>query len=674
MYKSKKRVYILALILGFLLCVVVLGALFWVNRDNANSLVRSAEDRQTDRRHQGVSDTDSARSLGQDGSTVTYDLLAAIIDENRSLFDQKRAILRVVAGASEQELVDIFRDARQRSLALRPFNSMDWVQSVVLTKLITENSQRAQSLIEESDDQDAESILYFVMREWDQVHSSEAITLLSPLEHSLRIRGLRGLIDGGNYLSRTELLAIGTALGFEEDVVTEMLDRRRLAQKQITFLGLKAEFETLDLSDIFQLHNITQNAVSYVRAEGLDSLESVLELFDTRSTESTSPLFGNMLDSYRSNIVEDISWDDPEEAFEYVVRLDEEIDEDLLTAVCEVWFATDPGALWIRLSGKEFAGVQDQITENIISGLSWAEPDLLLVSIDEFPSEFHDQVYLQVAQRAATDSPGEALALLAETSVWPETPVDRSRPGEFSPRNWRIKQIVGDAAQADPLLTIEWLNSDASQLDDETRQQYLDDVFQAWTRSDPDSAFEMALQAPVKEGSVGLEATVVSWLSHQNVDGAIALLPRVREGKTRLEAYRDVAWQLEEQDRISEAVQLGDDLPEKDREEYLQSLAFSVGTRTPYDHLEAGIRQLPTTELKSEAARSALLTSFAGSIMSPDFTDKEVNQLKTFLRDDDKVMVEAMESFDLEGMRDKLPETLPDSDEELKDLLEDTDL
>ncbi|MXZ56464.1 MAG: hypothetical protein F4227_06210 [Gammaproteobacteria bacterium] len=157
----------------------------------------------------------------------------------------------------------------------------------------------------------------------------------------------------------------------------------------------------------------------------------------------------------------------------------------------------------------------------------------------------------------------------------------------------------------------------------------------------------------MKEGKTALEATVVQWLAYGDVDRAITLLPRVREGESKLEVYKSIAGQLEEEDRISEAIQLGDQLPEDQKEDFLQRLSLNVAHRAPFSHLEAGIRELPTKELQSRAARSAMM--FSGTFMLPELSEHERGQLKEYLTDDDKTIVEMVESVALDSLKEDLP-------------------
>ena len=652
MNQPNKRFYIFAaFILGFLLCVgiLILGALFWAKRDNSSTLARNGEVLRSDHNE----DLRSVEWQRQNSTSKTYSSLSDIANEYSGLFDMKRAMLNLVDGATEQELVGMFRESLDSPMDLGSINTTHWLQSVVLTQLLNINETKVSNVIAQLNDHSAESVVYGIMQEWSQVHVNEAIRFLTSLDSGLRSIGFQGLIAGSSFLSRAELLAMGSELGYEEEYVTSLIDRRQIALERVSLNDLKSEFERrVDADDIRHLYQLKQKALSYVLAEGLDSLPPVLELFDSLPMDNMSSMFRSMSDWFRADLVSDISQDDPEGVFEYILRLDEDIDTELLSAVSEVWFATDPKALWNRLSGEDLSSVQEEVTEDVIRHWCSQQPDIALVSINEFPTKYHDDVYLEVAKGMTDDDPVAALELLLLTSVWPETPPDSSRTGDSSYRpprpNFSIKQIVSDATKADPIATIEWLNSEASKLDDSTRQQYLDEVFKGWSSSDPERAFEMALQTPLTDGESGLEATVVGWLSFNDLDQAIALLPRVREGETKAEAYQKIARRLEDQDRLSDAIQLGNDLPENDREEYLDSLASSVGTRTPFKYLEAGIRELPSQELQSRAASAAFM--FSGTAMHPDLTDQQQSQLKEYLTADDarfvKVMVDIKKKSD----------------------------
>ena len=186
MNQTKKRVYIAALVIGFLLCVGVLGALFWGNRDNSSTFARNAETQRSDLSE----DPQSVRSQRQDSFSTTYSSLSDVSNEYSNLFEMKRAMLHLVDGATEQELVGIFRESHESPLILGSINTTHWLQSVVLTQLLNVNEATVWILIEQLDEQSARSVVYGVMQEWNQVHANEAIRFLSSIDNGLRSLGI----------------------------------------------------------------------------------------------------------------------------------------------------------------------------------------------------------------------------------------------------------------------------------------------------------------------------------------------------------------------------------------------------------------------------------------------------------------------------------------------------
>ena len=130
-----------------------------------------------------------------------FDSLKAI----NNLFDLKRSLLSLVDGATEQELVGLFRESREYPMAFNSIATTHWLRSIVLTKLMKIDAERAHSLIAQLDEQTAEIVLFGVMREWNQMHMNEAVKFLAAFDEGLRRLGLVGLIDGNSKLAHANL-------------------------------------------------------------------------------------------------------------------------------------------------------------------------------------------------------------------------------------------------------------------------------------------------------------------------------------------------------------------------------------------------------------------------------------------------------------------------------------
>ena len=635
--------YVITITGGLILCAGLLGTILLLQQENkSQEIEQNAAVSLDDHGDQDTFVSNNPELQPRFASSATKDSRSKLQRESDEIFSSKRDLLRVVNEATEDDLVVMFLGSLENPIVLNSINSTRWMQSVVLTKLVNGNVHRATSMLDHLDDNTAKTLLLGVMREWNRVHVPEAVKLLASLEDSLKKRGFQGLIDSRNFLSRTKLLEIGTKIGFEETYVTNLFDQTQTAETALSWKELEKEFESVDVIDDSVLWPLSSKATNYVLAEGLDSLPTTLELFDKLSQHAKSLADRLDLDISRTRVVEIISNDDPKRVFEFVVQLSDNIQVDLLSAAAEVWFAVDPDALWTRLSEPDLKGVKHEVTQNVIRRLSYGKPEVVLHSLEVIPSEYHDQAYLNIAQGMWYDAPFEALRFLPYVSDWS----DQDFSTGYSVKAYTIQEIISYAAEADPMATLEWINSAESQLQDSLKQSYFLEVFISWAKSEPEKAFEVAVQTPIKDGEIGLEATVVKWLTFSDVDQAMTLLPRVREGESRKDAYQSVAWELEKEDRIADAIHLGNQLSELEREEYLETLAFSVGRRTPFSRLEAGIHELPTQELQSEAASTAIHMN--GLPMQNDLTDQQIDQLKEFLTDDDRMRVDIILNRDEE--------------------------
>ena len=643
MSQTEQRNVIIALTIGVMVCVGC-GTFLLMRPDSDSHVVeQNAVAPQETVGDEDLLDSESPTPQPQSKSSSIEQSRSESQNENNDTFDSKHALLNVVDQANEDELAAMFIESLENPMVFESINATYWMQSVVLTKLVNLDINKAKSLLNRLSGRTAEIFLYNVMDEWNRVHVSEAIKLLASLEGSLQEQGFQGLVDGGKFRSQSKLIEMASTIGLEQEFVTDLQDRQQTAQVQVTWGELEQEFENIDFTDSSNLLQLPHTAANYILSTGLDSMPEVLGLFDKLLQNNLSDSDRLTLKAHRRSVVSEVSYNDPEGVFEFMVPLEKEKDLDLLSAAAQVWFWVDPDALWDRLNAVDLRGVKRKITQDIIRYWSWREPDVVLISLKTLPPEYHDQTYLDIAQGMWYDTPFKALKLLPLIADW-STSQHQDVFGKSSMMSFSIEQIISNAAEAAPLATIEWINSNESQLHDSMRTKYLDDVFESWSQTDPIRAFEMALKMPLREDEIGLEAKVLQTLVYSDLDRAIALLPRVREGETKVYSYGRVSRKMANQDRIAEAIQLGEDLPEIERGEFNQNLASHVGHRTPFDRLVSGIGQLPTLEMKSQAASTAIYTK--GLPMSNDLTDSQVNELKEFLTDDERKRVEIILEFD----------------------------
>lgn len=654
MSQFEQRHVVVALTIGLVVCIGC-GTFLLLRPDRDSNVVE--QNTTTPQDIVGNEDLLASMSPGarpQNESSTIQQSRSESLRENNNTFDSKHTLLSVVDNATEDKLIGMFIDSLENPMVFESISSTYWMQSVVLTKLVNIDINTTKSLLDQLSGRSAETVLYGVMCEWNRVHANEAIKLLASLDTDLKEQGFRGFVDGGNFISRAKLVEIGTAIGLEKEFVANLFDRQQTAPVQVSRKELEREFENIDLADHLILEQLSEKAANYILATGLDVLPEVLNLFDEFSAHNMSDADRFNMKASRTRVVSYVAKDDPEAVFDVVAPLATGADVNLLSAVAQVWFSVDPNALWNRLSESNLSGVKHEVTQDVIRYWSRIEPEVVLVSLNTVPSEYHDQVYLDVAEEMRNDSPFEALTLLPLIDEWSAPEHEAGFMHDTSVKSAlkraTIKQIISNSSLTNPVATIEWINSEESQLHESMKFEYLDEIFDRWSQSDPDKAFDMALMMSLNDDEQGYELTVLESLIKTDLDRAIALLPRVRTGETKAHIYGQISWEMEAHDRILEAIQLGDDLPEHDRDKFRQSLASRVGRRTTLDHLVSGIQQLPTLELKSEAASTAI--HMKGLPMSNNFTDSQVDELKQFLTDDDRRRVEIILKYDADDSED----------------------
>ena len=185
------------------------------------------------------------------------------------------------------------------------------------------------------------------------------------------------------------------------------------------------------------------------------------------------------------------------------------------------------------------------------------------------------------------------------------------------------------------------------------RSELLSSIMYNLVRADPELAMSTALAQPIDEeksgfgmfgrGGMGMELSVISTLAFSDVDKAIELLPRVREGPTKLMSYQMVAQSLLMEDEIDKAFNMVQQVPESDREKLYQAISTSWVATDPKGMLNS-MDRFPSKEDRSRAA--ALLVST--NQYSKTLSDEQIEEAKKHLTDEH---ARAIEKGDLEVLQ-----------------------
>ena len=190
--------------------------------------------------------------------------------------------------------------------------------------------------------------------------------------------------------------------------------------------------------------------------------------------------------------------------------------------------------------------------------------------------------------------------------------------------------LVNSWAEKDALAALDWVLTDPFVDEISYRQSLLRPVLYFLARTNPDLAMDTALEQPLGRSRVGAEAHLIGSLAWRNlVDTAIKLLPRTREGNTRLNAYQSVGFTLLMRGEIDRAFSLGNDLPENNIDKYQYEIIERWAHR---DHSAVydNISRLRSKKLQSIAAYMLI------SNQRNRMTNEQLREVANYLTDDQR--------------------------------------
>ena len=220
---------------------------------------------------------------------------------------------------------------------------------------------------------------------------------------------------------------------------------------------------------------------------------------------------------------------------------------------------------------------------------TWArsDPRTLLEHLPNLSEDIRSMARQEAIQGIARISPREAIELIS------------MEQGEVGVE---VATAVGYwMSQHDAREALNWALTDT--LVDEHRFDVLQRMMTALVAEDLDLAMRTALDQPVSQWGQALESSVVrNLIASERFDEAISILPRVREGSVKLQAYAEVGTELALNGDTEKAFDLAEDLADTQREAFYERLLSRWAATNPQG-LANSLEQLPSQKRKLQAAR-----------------------------------------------------------------------
>ena len=306
--------------------------------------------------------------------------------------------------------------------------------------------------------------------------------------------------------------------------------------------------------------------------------------------------------------------------FEQAVQLFHETARPVLFEYAAQWSYLDPTSALEAMSNVPFDQLRKRLEELVIETWIGDRPMEVVQQLHLLPLEYREVALAEGIWMMSARHPKETTEYLDEISD-PET-------------KWNIMgNLLQNWAREDIEEAFVWFleNADLKLPSGRSRASLLQDLLYRVRPDTAPSLVELALKYPVDETGSGWEGSIVGSIAHQDITKARELLPQVREGPGRLNAYVAIGLTYFRQDRnMNSAIELTEELPEEDHAEFYGKLLPRLSPQVAYEHID----NVPTPEAQAKAALGLLQRS-AKSENSP-YTDEQINYLKSFLTEKER--------------------------------------
>lgn len=520
-----------------------------------------------------------------------------------------RAAYDLIGDADEDKLIDLFDQVSQRKYAEREASTKTELVSLISTRLAGMSLDKTVVLYESQPPEVAKLMLYGVMQTWANTDYDEAVKFALKQDVSVHAVALKGIVDASPSVSSSALMQLGAELGdiaYVERALAHRQLEMDLADPDQAWSNLIND-QTLNLEENHYRVKLVANAL--IDKHGATEIDDIL-------SSIPSPKLSFDL---RKSILSHVALSDPETAFNIALDTPNDVFGTILTAVINTWATTDPENALARVRALEPSKVRDRLQHKVVSSWVQLNSEQFADSLDDIPVELHDTARLSLVRQLSKDSIDDALAVLLDIQ-------------DITTQEEAAISIVDVWMDLNPEEAFDWALSSAENV--QYRDQLVDSFLVKLSKKDADKAFDFALSQPItEERGVGLEAVVLDAIAHTKTEHAFSLLDRVRPGNTLLAAFESVSTGLIYDLRTDEALALGKQLPEQDRESFYNSIAFDIVTQEPPKTIVELISTIPVREARATMAEHAL-RFHRFSFDKPLYSEDEIEKLMQYVTSD----------------------------------------
>lgn len=553
-----------------------------------------------------ASSADRSGSVVRETAKLTHSLSYSLADiaKLNSPLERSTALHNVLSEANEVQVLELLDQSKQLDSPARV-----QTQAVILQKLVRVNPSRALTQIAEFNKPNSSDVLSAMFSEWAQFDLNEAISHATDLDSSEKQAALEGILQEKIDLTDQKRLEIAQQLGNEQyaiNVITLEKLTTSVAEPEEVWNEIAQEAQ----KDSNQLELLTQVAQIWVEKQGLAALDHIFASLDNKRTKSHISIA----------VFRELAQTNPRAAFEYGMNSDDIWADTAEVIVVAEWVEFDPqGALEAVISMPEIESNPFTFRQ-LVETLATHNPRAILEELDSLPNNMVKLATKTAVSVIASSSPLEAAAIVP-------TMEDKPLKEEVA------RSVVDHWIARDMDAAIDWVLKDPDL--EFRRTPLLGFVLLTLVEHDPERAMRVALAYPLSEDEVGPENSIIAKLARTDIDKAIEYLPRVRDGVTKTDSYRSVAFNLAEQGLNGKALELLKQVPEYAKEAYLNQWLSAWVLFDPTDVYES-LDQMPSADIASLAALNLLTYDPWGTHLNTEqmetaralLTEEDAKQLK----------------------------------------------
>ena len=305
--------------------------------------------------------------------------------------------------------------------------------------------------------------------------------------------------------------------------------------------------------------------------------------------------------------------------FEQAVQLFHETARPVLFELAESWCYLDPLSALNAMSNVPLDQLKEHLEGLVIERWIRLQPKEVLQQLELLPVEYREDALVKGIWSMSAQHPKETIDYLDKVSN-PQT-------------QWNVMtNLLQNWANEDIEDAFTWFldNPNMEIPLENSRTTLLHSLLVQVTPETAPTLFKLALKYPVDESGAGWEASIIGELAREDMTKAKDLLPQVREGPGRINAYVLIGQVYFSQDQsMNSVIEFVQELSEDDRIEFFGEFLPRLSPQMAYEQID----ELPTPQAQAQAALKLIQKA---AKFNNSYTDEQIDHLESFLTDKER--------------------------------------